>query len=181
MREQAGSALPGIAPSNAYRCADDHYVLIGGNGDSIYRRLMIAIDRRDLADDPSLAHNDGRVGRVEEIDAAIESWTGVRSRDDVIDILDRVDVPVGKIYSIADISTDPQYLARQMLVNTVGVDGKRLKVPGIVPKLSATPGDITYPAPSLGQHTAEILSDEGWPKRTAVEADMVNGTDQDNG
>lgn len=167
VREQAGSALPGIAPSNAYRCADNNYVLIGGNGDSIYRRLMMAIDRVDLAEDPELAHNDGRVKRVDEIDAAIEAWTSHRSRELVIEMLEKVNVPVGKIYSIADIATDPQYLARQMIVDTTTADGSSLKVPGIVPKLSATPGRMTQPAPRLGEHNEKILgkllNGAGWP------------------
>ena len=163
VRERAGSALPGIAPSNAYRCADDLYVLIGGNGDSIYKRLMQTIGRDDLASDPDLAHNDGRVERVVEIDAAIESWTIKRSRDEVIQCLDTVNVPVGKIYSVADIAADPQYLAREMIVETATADGSPLKVPGVVPKLSATPGRLSRPAPRLGEHNDEILQHDGWP------------------
>ena len=165
VRERAGSALPGIAPSNAYRCADENYVLIGGNGDGIYKRLMAAIGRQDLADDPALAHNDGRVERVGEIDSAIERWTGQRTRDRVIEELDKVDVPVGKIYSIEDISSDPQYLAREMIVEAEDTDGNAIKLPGIVPKLSLTPGRIAHPAPELGQHDEEILNQQGWPER----------------
>ena len=164
-REQAGSALPGIAPSNAYQCRDQHYVLIGGNGDSIYQRLMKKIGRIDLADASDLAHNDGRVKRVEEIDQAIQNWTQQRSRDEVIDALDSVGVPVGKIYSIQDITEDPQYQARDMLVTTRDNAGNILKVPGIVPKLSLTPGKISYPAPDLGEHTKDVLGSPHWPKR----------------
>lgn len=164
-REQAGSALPGIAPSNAYQCKDQNYVLIGGNGDSIYQRLMKEIGRMDLADAPDLAQNDGRVKRVEEIDQAIQSWTQTRSREEVIEALDSVGVPVGMIYSIQDIAEDPQYRARDMLVTTHDNAGNSLQVPGIVPKLSLTPGKINYPAPDLGEHTEEILGSSNWPKR----------------
>ncbi len=165
IREQAGSALPGIAPSNAYQCKDQNYVLIGGNGDSIYQRLMKKIGRVDLADDPDLAQNDGRVKRVEEIDQAIQSWTQTRSRQTVIDELDTVGVPVGKIYSIEDIAEDPQYQARGMLVTTQDNAGNSVQVPGIVPKLSLTPGKIRHPAPDLGEHTEEILESTSWPTR----------------
>ena len=165
VRERAGSALPGIAPTNAYRCNDGQYVLVAGNGDSIFRRLMRAIDRSDLENDPELTHNDGRVRRVEEIDAAIEAWTRERSRDDVLAVLDGAGVPVGRIYSVADIATDPQYLAREMIVESPTSDGRTLKVPGVVPKLSATPGGIAHAAPRLGQHTEDLLRG-GWPARS---------------
>jgi formyl-CoA transferase len=166
VRERAGSALPGIAPSNAYRCASDAYVLIGGNGDSIYQRLMHAIGRTDLARDPELAHNDGRARRAAELDAAIEAWTSLRSIDEVIAMLDAADVPVGKIYTAADIAHDPQYLARDMVVTTHDRAGRTLKVPGVVPKLSATPGALRHPAPGLGEHTQQVLQQStGWPAR----------------
>ena len=165
VRERAGSALPGIAPTNAYRCNDGQYVLVAGNGDSIFRRLMRAIDRVDLENDPDLTHNDGRVRRVEEIDAAIEAWTRERSRDDVLAVLDGAGVPVGRIYSVADIATDPQYLAREMIVESPTSDGRTLKVPGVVPKLSGTPGGIAHAAPRLGQHTEDLLRG-GWPARS---------------
>ena len=164
VRERAGSALPGIAPTNAYRCNDGHYVLVAGNGDSIFRRLMRAIGRADLEGDPQLAHNDGRVRRVEEIDAAIEAWTLQRSRDEVLAALDAAGVPVGRIYTVADIASDPQYLARGMIVESPTSNGGTLKVPGVVPKLSATPGRIAHPAPRLGQHNGD-LREGGWPAR----------------
>jgi crotonobetainyl-CoA:carnitine CoA-transferase CaiB-like acyl-CoA transferase len=166
VRERAGSALPGIAPTNAYRCNDGQYVLVAGNGDSIFRRLMRAIGREDLETDADLSHNDGRVRRVEEIDAAIEAWTNQRSREDVLAVLDGAGVPVGRIYSVADIATDPQYMAREMIVESPTSDGRTLKVPGVVPKLSATPGSIAHAAPRLGQHT-EDLRRGGWPARSA--------------
>ena len=164
VRERAGSALPGIAPTNAYRCNDGHYVLVAGNGDSIFRRLMRAIGRTDLENDPQLVHNDGRVQRVDEIDAAIEAWTLQRSRDEALAVLDAAGVPVGRIYTVADIATDPQYLAREMIVEARGSDGELLKVPGVVPKLSATPGRIAHPAPRLGEHDGDLRG-AGWPAR----------------
>ena len=171
VRGAAGSALPGIAPSNAYRCAQGSYVLVAGNGDSIFRRLMTAIGRADLAADPALARNDGRVARVGEIDAAIESWTSVRSIDEVIQVLEAAGVPVGRIYSVADIANDPQYLARDMIVQTHDALGRALKVPGIVPKLADTPGRLRTPAPLLGEHTDAVLRSTGWPAHTPADQD----------
>jgi crotonobetainyl-CoA:carnitine CoA-transferase CaiB-like acyl-CoA transferase len=165
VRERSGSALPGIAPTNAYRCADGAYALIAGNGDSIFRRLMAAIGRSDLENDAGLARNDGRVARVQEIDAAIEAWTQQRPLAEVLQVLDSANVPAGRIYSVADIVSDPQYLAREMVVETHTADGSTLKVPGVVPKLSATPGGIARRAPLLGEHTQEVVSARGWPSR----------------
>ncbi len=166
VRGAAGSALPGIAPTNAYPCSDGQYVLVAGNGDSIFRRLMKAIDRPDLENDPALEHNDGRVQRVDEIDAAIAQWTRTRSRDEVLTTLDAASVPAGRVYTVADIVSDPQYLAREMIVESPTSDGGTLKVPGVVPKLSATPGRIAHAAPHLGQHDAD-LERGGWPARRA--------------
>ena len=165
VRERAGSALPGIVPSNAYRCRQGQYVLVAGNGDSIFRRLMAAIGRPDLENDPDLAHNDGRAKHTARIDGAIEAWTSQRTQDEVLAVLEGARVPVGRIDSIADIACDPQYLARGMIVDTVAGDGKPLKVPGIVPKLSATPGAIEHPAPRLGEHDADLRAGRGWPAR----------------
>jgi crotonobetainyl-CoA:carnitine CoA-transferase CaiB-like acyl-CoA transferase len=167
VRGAAGSALPGIAPSNAYRCqgndGNEAYVLIAGNGDSIFRRLMQAIGRDDLAQDPQLAQNDGRVAQVQRIDAAIEAWTSQRPIDEVINTLDAVGVPVGRIYTVADIAADPQYRARDMLVQTRDAQGRPLLVPGIVPKLLGTPGRLRQRAPLLGEHNREVLGRSGWP------------------
>jgi formyl-CoA transferase len=163
VRGAAGSALPGIAPSNAYPCGDGTYVLVAGNGDSIFRRLMQAIGREDLASDPGLARNDGRVKRVAEIDAAIGAWTAARPIAEVLHVLEGAGVPVGRIYSVADIAADPQYQAREMIVQTADADGRPLKVPGIVPKLSATPGRLRTPAPKLGQHNTDLTEKGGWP------------------
>ena len=165
VRERSGSALPGIVPTNAYRCKDGQYVLVGGNGDSIFRRLMAAIGRPDLEGDPALARNDGRVAQTERIDGAIEAWTRERGQDEVLAALEAARVPSGRIYSIADIAADPQYRARDMIVETVARDGGKLKVPGIVPKLSGTPGAIAHPAPKLGEHDAEVGPGRGWPPR----------------
>jgi crotonobetainyl-CoA:carnitine CoA-transferase CaiB-like acyl-CoA transferase len=165
VRGAAGSALPGIAPTNAYPCVDGRYVLVAGNGDSIFKRLMRVIERPDLENDPDLLHNDGRVKRSDEIDVAIGRWTVTRTREDVLALLDAAAVPAGKIYTVADIADDPQYLARQMIVDSPSFDGQPLKVPGIVPKLSATPGGIAHAAPRLGQHTVDLQA-TGWPERT---------------
>ena len=157
VREPAGSSLPGIAPSNAYACRDGKYALIAGNGDSIFRRLMELIGRPDLGDDPALARNDGRVKRVAELDAAIATWTATRTLDEVLAALNEAGIPAGRIYDVADIAADPHYRAREMIVDTKLPDGTPIQVPGIVPKLSETPGAIVHEAPALGEHTDEIL------------------------
>ncbi|MEX8501570.1 MAG: CaiB/BaiF CoA transferase family protein [Leptothrix ochracea] len=163
VREPAGSALPGIAPSNAYRCADGQ-VVIGGNGDSIYKRLMHAIGRPELAEDPGLTNNAGRAARVDEIDAAITAWTVQRSVEEVVATLQAVSVPVGRIYTVRDIAADPHYRARQMIQTITTADGLQLDVPGIIPKLSATPGSIRSLAPSLGEHTEAVLALQRTPR-----------------
>lgn len=157
VRQPAGSALPGIAPSNAYACADG-MVVIGGNGDSIFKRLMIAIGRDDLATDPELASNPGRVKRVGEIDEAIGAWTGARAVQQVLDVLNAASVPVGRIYSAQDIAEDPHYRARDMVLPVTTHDGLTVEVPGIVPKLSRTPGAIQRRGPTLGEDTDEVLA-----------------------
>ena len=161
VRGPAGSALPGIAPTNAYRCKEGAYALIAGNGDSIFKRLMNLIGRADLANDPTLGDNTGRVARVEEIDKAIQAWTLQKSVDEVLEALDSASVPAGKIYNIADIAADPHYAARGMLQQITLADGSTLKVPGVVPKLSLTPGQHRRNAPDLGQDTDEILKEMG--------------------
>jgi formyl-CoA transferase len=161
VRGPAGSALPGIAPTNAYRCRDEGYALIAGNGDSIYKRLMEAIGRPDLGADPALADNAGRVRRVDEIDAAIGDWTAQRSVEEVLAVLDAAHVPAGRIYTIADIAADPHYRARGMLAQVTMDDGSKLAVPGIVPKQSRTPGGHRRNAPALGQDTDAVLREIG--------------------
>ncbi|MGQ7261886.1 CaiB/BaiF CoA transferase family protein [Vreelandella sp. V005] len=161
VREPSGSALPGITPSNAYRCLGGDYVLIAGNGDSIFKRLMGVIGRDDLANDPALAHNDGRSQQAEMIDAAIQSWTEERPRDVILQALDDARVPAGYPYTAEDIAFDPHYLAREMIQTFTRPNGKPLKVPGVLPKLSATPGQIGDGGPTLGQHTDDVLDELG--------------------
>jgi len=161
VREPAGSALPGIAPSNAYRCSDG-VVLIAGNGDSIFKRLMQAIGRADLADDAALADNTGRVKRVAEIDAAIGAWSATRSVAEVLERLNAAQVPVGRVYTAKDIVEDPHYRAREMILAQVTRDGHTLEVPGIVPKLSGTPGSVRSSAPRLGDDTDAVLAEAGF-------------------
>jgi formyl-CoA transferase len=160
VRNAAGSALPGIAPSNAYPCSDQAYVWIGGNGDSIFKRLMQAIGREDLANDPALANNAGRVANIEMIDAAIGQWTKQFRVDEALAKLRQASVPASQIYSIKDIAEDPHYAAREML-HQIDVQGKPLAIPGIVPKLSRTPGSHRRNAPDIGQDTNAILQNIG--------------------
>lgn len=160
VREPAGSALPGITPSNSYPCNDGSYVLIAGNGDSIYKRLMSLIGRDDLGNDPRLAQNDGRSQHAELIDGAIAEWTTQRGRDEVIEALKSARVPAGYPYTAADIVSDPHYLARQM-IEQVQTSVGPLKVPGVLPKLSRTPGRIGTGGPQLGEHNDDILAGLG--------------------
>jgi crotonobetainyl-CoA:carnitine CoA-transferase CaiB-like acyl-CoA transferase len=161
VRERSGGALPGIAPSNTYPTRDGAYVVIAGNSDPIFRRLMLAIGRADLADDAALAHNDGRVARVTLLDAAIAGWTSSLPIAEALAQLEQAGVPAGRIYSAADIVSDPHYLAREMVLPAVLPDGVQVKMPGIVPKLSATPGQVNWQGPALGQHTAAVLAELG--------------------
>jgi len=160
VREAAGSALPGIAPSNAYPCQDG-WVLVAGNGDSIFKRLMTAIDRPDLAKDDQLADNTGRVARVDEIDAAIGAWTQTRTVAQVLHSMADAHVPAGRVYTARDIAEDPHYQARDMLLTHTTREGAQLTVPGIVPKLSKTPGRIRSSAPRLGEDTDAVLAEAG--------------------
>ncbi|NUZ06592.1 CaiB/BaiF CoA transferase family protein [Piscinibacter koreensis] len=162
VREPAGSALPGIAPSNAYRCGDGAVVLIAGNGDSIFKRLMTAIGRDDLGSDPALADNAGRVRRVAEIDGAIEAWTLQRASPDVLAVLADAKVPAGRVYTARDIVEDPHYRARDMVLTQRTRDGYDVEVPGIVPKLLGTPGSVRTSAPGLGDDTDAVLGEIGF-------------------
>jgi formyl-CoA transferase len=161
VREAAGSALPGIAPSNAYRCTDDAYALIAGNGDSIFKRLMSCIGRDDLGTDIDLSNNAGRVKRVNEIDEAIGQWTLTLSCEEVLQRLAVAQVPSGRIYSVADIANDPHYQAREMITQVTLQDGSKIAVPGIIPKLSRTPGGHRRNAPALGEDTDTVLKSLG--------------------
>jgi formyl-CoA transferase len=160
VREPAGSALPGIAPSNAYPCSDG-VVLIAGNGDSIFKRLMATMGRPDLAQDPELADNAGRVKRVAEIDAAIGQWTQAQTVDAVLAQLAEAKVPAGRVYTARDIVNDPHYQAREMILKQATRDGHEVHVPGIVPKLLGTPGRVRSSAPRLGDDTDAVLAELG--------------------
>ncbi|QIL72447.1 CoA transferase [Diaphorobacter sp. HDW4B] len=160
VREAAGSALPGIAPSNAYPCKDG-WVLVAGNGDSIFKRLMTTIGRQDFADAPDLASNAGRVARVGEIDAAIGQWTSARTVQEVMDGLGAARVPAGKVYTAKDIAEDPHYKAREMLLTQETRDGYSVTVPGVIPKMSGTPGGVRSSAPGLGDDTDAVLAEAG--------------------
>jgi crotonobetainyl-CoA:carnitine CoA-transferase CaiB-like acyl-CoA transferase len=159
VRERTGSTLPGIAPSNTYECADGKHVVIGGNGDKIFQRLMTAIGREDIALNPKYGSNQGRADDVTFIDATIEEWTKQHPLKEVQRILDEVSVPVGPIYSIQEIAEDEHYKAREMLREVDLPDGSKVLVPGIVPKLSGTPGDIDWNGPSHGEHNEEIYTE----------------------
>ena len=161
-RERAGNALPGITPSNTYPTRDGRYVIIGANNDSIFKRLMHAIGRVDLAEDAQLATNEGRVARAAELDGAIERWTRVHELGAVLDALERAEVPSGRVYDAADIMNDAHYAARRMLEQWPLPDGKPVRIPAVVPKLSDTPGGTRWLGPTLGQHTGEILGALGY-------------------
>jgi formyl-CoA transferase len=162
IRERSGASLPGIVPSNTYVTRDHKYVVIGANADSIFKRMMRAIGRADLAEDPALAHNDGRVARTEAIERTISEWVAQHDLAHVLDVLDKAEVPSGKIYDIADIAADAHYRAREMIQEFRLQDGKSITLPAIVPKLSDTPGETKWLGPRLGEHTAEILNALGY-------------------
>jgi crotonobetainyl-CoA:carnitine CoA-transferase CaiB-like acyl-CoA transferase len=162
VRERTGSILPGIAPTSAYRCSDGSYVLIAANADSIFRRLCKAMGRDDLAADAALAHNEGRAARQGWLDDEIEAWTSKRAPADVLAAMAAADVPASGICTIADIATDPHYAAREMIRRIVLPDGGTLAVPGVVPKLSATPGEVAGGGPRLGEHTDAVLREAGY-------------------
>lgn len=162
VRERTGGALPGIVPSNTYTTRDGENIVIAGNGDAIFKRLMLAMGRIDLAGDADLARNDGRVRRTEEIDAAIQAWCDTHDIDSALAVLTAADVPAGKIYSVRDMMTDPQFIAREMFEQHQFADGTPIKLPAISPKLSATPGRTQWIGPTLGQHNDEVLRSLGY-------------------
>lgn len=161
VRERSGGALPGIAPSNTYPTADGGYVVIAGNSDPIFKRLMAAIGRVDLAENPTFAHNDGRAAESDLLDRAIIEWSSKLPIERVLEELEKAEVPAGRIYSVADIVADPHYQARGMILDTQLPDGAAVKMPGIVPKLSDTPGTVNWQGPTLGQHTQAVLAELG--------------------
>lgn len=156
IRERSGAKLEGIVPTSSYPCKDGKYIIIGGNGDSIYKRLMNAVGRPDLADDPRLAHNDGRVEHEAAIDLAIENWTRQHDYDDAYRQIVAAEVPCGPIYSIADIVADEQYNAREIFETVEIAPGDTVKIPAVLPKLSATPGGTDWIGPKLGEHNQAI-------------------------
>jgi len=162
VRARSGASLPGIVPSNTYTTRDGRYLVIGANADSIFKRLMVAIGRSDLAEDPALANNEGRVKRTEELDEVIAGWAAAHDLGDALAILARAQVPSGRIYDVADIVRDVHYQARGMLEQHTLPDGTPLKLPGIVPKLSQTPGGTQWLGPALGAHTDEVLAGLGY-------------------
>ncbi len=161
VRERSGASMPGIAPTNTYRCGDGLYVAIAGNGDGIFRRFMEAIGRPDLAQEPRLASNDGRAAQAQQLDDIISQWTAKHALAEVLTTLDAASVPAGRIYTAADIATDPHYQARGMIEHHQLPDGHPIDLPGVVPKLSATPGTTQWLGPMLGEHTAEVLASIG--------------------
>src|SRR5699024_7928573 len=162
IRERTGGALPGIVPSNTYSTKDNENIVIAGNSDAIFQRLMLAINRRDLADDPDLKHNHGRAPRAREIDAAIQAWCQQYDIDTALRLLSEAEVPVSKIYSVADMFTDAQFQARQMIEQHQFDDGTAVSLPAVSPKLSATPGQTRWLGPDLGAHTAQVLQALGY-------------------
>lgn len=162
VRERSGNIMPGITPSSIHTCADGKAVQIGANGDAIFQRLMRTMGHAELAEDPELADNAGRDARRDEIYALIDVWTGAMTQEQVLASLSQADVPASRIYSVADMFTDPQFLARDMFITGQLPDGKEFKMPGIVPKLSASPGSTEWTGPALGEHTDELLKQLGY-------------------
>ena len=158
IREPSGSTITGIVPTNTYLTSDDKHVIIGGNGDSIFKRLMIAIGRPDMAEDPRLEHNQGRVENEKEIDAAIEKWTREHTSDEILTTMDEVSVPAGPILSVEDMMNDEHYIARGMF-QEVEANGRTLHIPAMLPILTETPGSTEWPGPELSEHTEEVLTE----------------------
>ncbi|MEH6548478.1 MAG: CaiB/BaiF CoA-transferase family protein [Pseudomonadales bacterium] len=158
VRGPSGTTVTGIVPTNTYRCSNDKYVVIGGNGDSIFKRLMEAVGRKDMADNPAMADNEGRVAHEQEIDEALAEWCGRNTSQDAIAALEAVRVPVGPIYNVEDMMADEHFNARG-LFEQVTIDGETLKIPAMMPKLSDTPGATTWPGGEVGSHNDEVLKD----------------------
>ena len=162
VRERTGNIMPGITPSNTHTTRDGKHITIGANGDAIFRRLMLAIGRDDLANDAQLADNAGRDARRDEIYGVIDGWVATQDEATALQILAAADVPASRVFSVADMFADPQFLARQMIESATLPDGKVFRMPGIIPKLSATPGSTEWIGPTLGEHTDEVLGGLGY-------------------
>jgi formyl-CoA transferase len=162
VRERTGNIMPGITPSNTHTTKDGRHITIGANGDAIFRRLLLAMGRDDLADDPTLADNAGRDARRDEIYALIDAWVAGQEESGVLAVLAAAGVPASRIYSVADMFADPQFLARGMLETVKLADGRECRMPGIVPKLSETPGSTEWIGPALGEHTDTVLASLGY-------------------
>ncbi|PKO84101.1 MAG: formyl-CoA transferase [Betaproteobacteria bacterium HGW-Betaproteobacteria-11] len=177
IRERTGNVMPGITPSNTHTTRDGKHVIIGANGDAIFKRLMQVIGREDLASDPQLASNAGRDARAAELYAVIGDWVAANDMESLLRIAAAAGVPASRIYSVADMFSDPQFIARQMLEPAKLPDGKDFVVPGIVPKLSATPGATRWLGPKLGEHTEEILAGLGYSEadRAALRKEKITG------
>jgi formyl-CoA transferase len=162
VRERTGNVMPGITPSNTHTTKDGKHLIIGANGDAIFRRLMLAIGRADLADDPQLTNNAGRDARASEIYGVIDAWVAENDAEAVLCTAAEARVPASRIFSVADMFDDPQFLARQMLEIAQLPDGKEFRIPGVVPKLSLTPGETRWLGPELGEHTEGVLHSLGY-------------------
>lgn len=162
VRERTGNIMPGITPSNTHTTRDGRHIIIGGNGDAIFRRLMLAVGRADLADDPGLASNAGRDARAIELYGVIDAWVAARDGDSVLAALEAAEVPASSVYSVADMFRDAQFAARGMLEEASLPDGTPMRIPGIVPKLTDTPGSTEWLGPGLGEHTDAILAGLGF-------------------
>jgi len=175
VREREGSKLTGIVPTNTYRCRDGLYVIIGGNGDSIYKRLMSAAGREDMANNPEYATNADRVRNEPVVDGAISAWTATLTAAEVVEKLEAAQVPVGSIYTVKDMLADPHYNARNMF-EEVEVGGRPVKIPAMSPKLSETPGGTDWPGPAVGSHSVEVLKSVLGRSDAEIEALKANGT-----
>lgn len=162
IRERSGNIMPGITPSSIHTCADGKHIQIGANGDAIFQRFMRAIGRDDLADAADLADNAGRDARRDELYGVIDRWAASLPLAEVEAVLLRAEVPASRIYSAADMFNDPQFLAREMFLSARLPDGQPFRMPGIVPKLSATPGSVAWTGPALGEHNQQVLGELGY-------------------
>jgi crotonobetainyl-CoA:carnitine CoA-transferase CaiB-like acyl-CoA transferase len=158
VREPSGSTITGIVPTNTYRCADGRFIVIGANGDSIFRRLCETMGRPDMATDPGLADNAGRVEHEAEIDDAIAAWTGALDSGAVLALLEEARVPSGPMYSVADMMSNEHFIARG-LFEEVDVNGKPLKIPAMIPRLSETPGRTDWPGPEVGAFNEAVYGE----------------------